>query len=175
MVSLKKSRREKPSHSTIMSWSFKSQGFREIHKEVQLSGRSPGARTFRVIQLLSSAGSWPWDSTAAPAESFSLQVTQPWVSISWGTVWLWIQGCTLASSSLCRWENWGCCHLMLSSFSRSSFSTISLALSGTWYVIRMHSGVCFIILQMDSSAKLGNASFFCTSWDCCPFVVISEE
>lgn len=54
--------------------------------------------------------------------------TLTWVSISWGILWLWIQGCTLASSSLCPWENWGCCRLMLSSFSRSSFSTISLAL-----------------------------------------------
>ena len=51
-----------------------------------------------------------------------------WVSISWGIVWRWIQECTLAISSLCPGENCGCCHLMLSSFSTSSFSTISLTL-----------------------------------------------
>ena len=51
-----------------------------------------------------------------------------WVSISWGIVRHRIQECTLAISSLCPRENCGCCRLMLSNFSRSSFSTISLTL-----------------------------------------------
>lgn len=47
-------------------------------------------------------------------------------------------------------------------------------LSGTWYVMRTHSGVRSIILQIDSSAAPEKALSLCLSCDLCPFSETSE-